>query len=77
MRVRIARGDDEIELARRPQHAAPARSSDGTWADVAPLRVDTIKADLVGIFRVSRPAPIEGDLFEGDRELGCRNDVVS
>ena len=30
---------------------------------------DAIKADLVGIFRLSRPAPAEGDVIAGDREL--------
>ena len=32
-------------------------------------RVETIKADLVGIFRLSRPAPLVGDLLEEGREL--------
>jgi acetyl-CoA carboxylase biotin carboxyl carrier protein len=47
------------------------------------VRLDAIKADLVGIFHLSRPAPSEGDLLEGDRELayiealGIRNPVRS
>ncbi|MGA8097123.1 MAG: 2-amino-4-hydroxy-6-hydroxymethyldihydropteridine diphosphokinase [Candidatus Cybelea sp.] len=69
-RLRIARGDDYIELAARPRRApATARSSGRASADSA-ARVDTIKADLVGIFHAGRPAPVEGEVFEADRELG-------
>ncbi len=69
-RLRIARGDDYIELAARPRRApATARSSERASADSA-ARVDTIKADLVGIFHAGRPAPVEGEVFEADRELG-------
>jgi 2-amino-4-hydroxy-6-hydroxymethyldihydropteridine diphosphokinase len=70
VRVRVSRGEDEIELARRLHPALAPRSSDGAAADLAPLRVDEIKADIVGIFHARRPAPVEGDRFEGDRELG-------
>jgi 2-amino-4-hydroxy-6-hydroxymethyldihydropteridine diphosphokinase len=71
VRVRILRGEDEIEVARRQQHAdRPRRSSDRAVGDATPLRFDTIKADLVGVFHLSRPAPFEGETFDGDRELG-------
>jgi 2-amino-4-hydroxy-6-hydroxymethyldihydropteridine diphosphokinase len=69
VRVRIQRGEDEIEVVRRARSSA--RSSDDESApESAAARVDTIKADLVGIFRVGRPLPMEGDVFDGDRELG-------
>jgi acetyl-CoA carboxylase biotin carboxyl carrier protein len=71
VRLRIVRGDDEIELGRRRRHAdRPGRENDRAAADAATQRFDTIKADLVGIFHLSRPAPAEGEIFDGDRELG-------
>ncbi len=70
-RVRVRCGDDDIEIAVAPRAVAfPFRSDDRPAADAPAQRVDTIKADLVGIFHVSRPTPIEGELFDGDRELG-------
>ncbi len=71
VRVRITEGEDEIEILRAPRHvAATPRSSEQAPVDGARLRIDTIKADLVGIFHSGRPAPAEGDAFESDRELG-------
>lgn len=70
-RVRVRRGDDDVEIAvssQRPRLSP--RSDDRPAADQPPQRVDTIKADLVGIFHASRPTPVEGDLVDGDRELG-------
>ena len=70
-RLRIARGDDYIEIAAGPRRApATARSSERAAADSGAARIDTIKADLVGIFHAGRPAPVEGEVFDGDRELG-------
>lgn len=87
VRVRVEREDEEIEVARYGKHAVPAMaapSADGAAVpEPPPLRVDAIKADLVGIFRLSRPTPLEGDQLEGDRELafvealGMRNPVRS
>jgi biotin carboxyl carrier protein len=86
VRVRIERDDEEIEVARYRKSAVAAAgvSADGVpAAEPPPLRVDAIKADLVGIFRLSRPTPVEGELLEGDRELafvealGMRNPVRS
>jgi len=87
VRVRVERENEEIEVARYRKHAVPAAvapTSDGVAvAEPPPLRVDAIKADLVGIFRLSRPTPLEGELLEGDRELafvealGMRNPVRS
>ena len=85
MRLRIEWEDDHIELA-RPQRAVEVRPelpADLTTLAAAPVRLDSIKADLVGIFHLSRPAPAEGDLLEGERELayiealGIRNPVRS
>ena len=70
VRVRIERKSDEIELARRRQYVdRPRRANDRAISDATALRFDTIKADLVGIFHLSRPAPSEGETFDGDREL--------
>jgi 2-amino-4-hydroxy-6-hydroxymethyldihydropteridine diphosphokinase len=70
VRVRIVRGDDEIEVGRRRHADRPRAANDRTIADATPARFDTIKADLVGVFHLSRPAPSEGQTFDGDRELG-------
>ncbi|HEY1978299.1 MAG TPA: hypothetical protein VGG89_17230 [Candidatus Baltobacteraceae bacterium] len=87
VRVRVERGDEDIEVARYRKTGVPVgavASSDGAVApEPPPLRVDAIKADLVGIFRLSRPTPLEGELLDGDRELafvealGMRNPVRS
>ena len=88
VRLRISdASDNAIELRR----AAGARgtsehaSSNGAAAaeSVPPRAVDTIKSDLVGIAHLSKPAPAEGGLLDGDRELayvealGIRNPVRS
>jgi 2-amino-4-hydroxy-6-hydroxymethyldihydropteridine diphosphokinase len=71
VRVRIARPNNEIEVARRPPEAtAAAHSTNRAPAEAIPPRIDTIKADLVGIFHASRPALAEGEPLDGDRELG-------
>ena len=67
VRVRIERADYEIEVARQP-HEAAAETAEPP-AEKPASRVETIKADLVGIFRLSRPAPLVGDLLEEGREL--------
>ncbi len=69
LRVRVQRADLDIEVAAKP-HRSPERSGDRTPADSSIARIDTIKADLVGIFHAGRPVPVEGDVFEADRELG-------
>jgi 2-amino-4-hydroxy-6-hydroxymethyldihydropteridine diphosphokinase len=71
VRVRIDRPDETIEITCRSRTAgASAHTNDGVAAQAQPPKIDAIKADLVGIFHVSRPAPLEGDRFEADRELG-------
>jgi Biotin-requiring enzyme len=85
LRLRIEREAEEIELGRRHMHPdlVPPVPSDLALVESVPLRLDAIKADLVGIFHLSRPAPSPGDLLEGDRELayvealGIRNPVRS
>jgi acetyl-CoA carboxylase biotin carboxyl carrier protein len=86
MRLRIEREDGHIELGRRARHPESALQSRSELAgalEAAPVRLDVIKADLVGVFHLSRPVPAEGDLLEGDRELayiealGIRNPVRS
>ncbi len=70
LRVRIEQPGVEIEVRRRaPGVPLPAGNSEGNPAEAAALRVEAIRADLVGIFHLSRPAPIEGELLEEDREL--------
>ncbi|HLX25959.1 MAG TPA: 2-amino-4-hydroxy-6-hydroxymethyldihydropteridine diphosphokinase [Candidatus Cybelea sp.] len=68
-RVRVERGDEAIEVTAGGRGLSSLRSREAT-AESASARVDTIKADLVGIFHLSRPAPSDGDAFDGDRELG-------
>ena len=85
LRLRIEREGEEIELGRRSLHPdlVPAVPEDLSALEAAPLRLEAIKADLVGVFHLSRPASNEGDLLEGDRELafiealGIRNPVRS
>ena len=85
LRLRIEREGEEIELGRKALHRdqVPELPADLHAHDALPLRVDRIKADLVGIFHLSRPVPGEGDLLESDRELayiealGIRNPVRS
>lgn len=69
VRVRIERPGEEIEVARRVRRAVTAGEAHAL-GEQAPARVETIKADLVGIFHLSRPAPVEGELLDEDRELG-------
>jgi 2-amino-4-hydroxy-6-hydroxymethyldihydropteridine diphosphokinase len=70
-RVRIERGDDAIEISvGGPTRWNDARSRGDGASETGSARVDTIKADLVGIFHLSRPAPADGDALDADRELG-------
>jgi acetyl-CoA carboxylase biotin carboxyl carrier protein len=72
-RLRVKRDGEELEIVRRRPERAPARAAvagNGEAAPGAARRLDTIKADLVGIFHLGRPAPVEGEVLEEDRELG-------
>jgi biotin carboxyl carrier protein len=85
LRLRIERESEEIELGRKTLHRdqVPELPADLRAPEAASVRVDKIKADLVGVFHLSRPVPAEGDLLENDRELayiealGIRNPVRS
>lgn len=85
VRLRIEdENEDALEFRRRPQHAPVRANSEAPAAPAAsPLNLHPIKADLVGVFRLSRPAVIEGELLDSDRELayvdalGIRNPVRS
>jgi biotin carboxyl carrier protein len=85
LRLRIEREGEEIELGRRALHPdlVPEIPYDLRLIEAQPIRADQIRADLVGIFHLSRPMPSEGDLLESDRELafiealGIRNPVRS
>jgi biotin carboxyl carrier protein len=70
MRVRIERPGEEIEVARRPCASGVRPGASDRVVAETPPKLDPIRADLVGIFHLSRPAPLEGDVFDGDRELG-------
>jgi hypothetical protein len=75
--IRIERDDSTVELGRHVRTAVPVA------AEAPATRVDTIRADVVGIFRLARPAPIAGESLSADRELahiealGIRNPVHS
>lgn len=70
--VAIERDDDRVELRRRPQAAAEpdVRAAGPPEEDPGEPRYDAIKAGYVGIFRLGRPVPVEGERLEADRELG-------
>lgn len=76
--------EDAIEFRRRPKPAPSAQPSQPHGPAVPePANLHPIKADLVGVFRLSRPNVAEGDVLDGDRELayvdalGIRNPVRS
>ncbi|HET6894656.1 MAG TPA: 2-amino-4-hydroxy-6-hydroxymethyldihydropteridine diphosphokinase [Candidatus Baltobacteraceae bacterium] len=76
--------EDAIEFRRRPKLVPSAQPSQPHGPAVPePANLHPIKADLVGVFRLSRPNVAEGDVLDGDRELayvdalGIRNPVRS
>jgi 2-amino-4-hydroxy-6-hydroxymethyldihydropteridine diphosphokinase len=70
VRIRIERPGEDIEVGRCVRYVGPpVNTAEGTPVEPAALRVDAIKADLVGIFHLGRPAPVEGEFLEEDREL--------
>ncbi|MBV9232507.1 MAG: 2-amino-4-hydroxy-6-hydroxymethyldihydropteridine diphosphokinase [Candidatus Eremiobacteraeota bacterium] len=70
VRAKIERPGSEIELRRSANRQRSSPDSGGRSGSSEPGRLDTIKADLVGIFHLSRPTPAQGESFESDRELG-------
>ena len=70
--VRIERAGDEIELRRRAHAVTEAelRQDAPIAVESAEPSLEAIKAGYVGIFRLGRPTPVEGELLDADRELG-------
>jgi acetyl-CoA carboxylase biotin carboxyl carrier protein len=86
-RLRVRDGETEIEV-RRASHSAPVRASQAAPAEpaarpVAERTADVVSSDVVGIVRLARPAIVEGQELDEDRELafvetlGIRNPVRS
>lgn len=86
LRLRIERDGGHVELRRRVDGRIRETAMPEVQASVATVRaehIEPIKADLVGIFHLSRPLPFRGELLDTDRELayvealGIRNPVRS
>lgn len=87
VRLRIEDANEDAVEFRRHFGPSPAAEEQGEGAAAAQpqaaLQLEAVKADLVGIFHMSRPAVHEGEMLEGDRELayvealGIRNPVRS
>lgn len=70
VRLRIEEpNEDAVEFRRKAAAAAPSAPAEETPAEPPRGRIEGIKAELVGIVHLSRPAPAEGDVLTGDREL--------
>jgi len=88
-RLRVRDGETEIELRRSPLGGGPVSAAVAVEGDRSAERAgvirpaDLVTSDVVGIVRLRRPAPVEGQELEGDRELafvetlGIRNPVRS
>jgi acetyl-CoA carboxylase biotin carboxyl carrier protein len=88
-RLRVRDGETEIELRRASPGRGPVSVAALVEADrsadraVAMRPAELVTSDVVGIIRLRRPAPIEGEELDGDRELafvetlGIRNPVRS
>lgn len=80
-RLVIERADERVEIARRPRFESVPLTESVPAEE--PHRIDRLSADLVGIVRLSRPTPVQGETLAGDRELayvealGIRNPVRS
>jgi acetyl-CoA carboxylase biotin carboxyl carrier protein len=73
VRLRIERETETFEVMRASSASLPVAASDGeSAADVPaePSHAETIRAGLVGVLRMGRPAPHAGEVFNEDRELG-------
>lgn len=85
-RLRVRDGETEIEV-RRAGRAAPrvpaAPPAEPASRPVTERRADVVASDVVGIVRLARPAIVEGQELDEDRELafvetlGIRNPVRS
>jgi biotin carboxyl carrier protein len=86
-RLRVRDGETEIELRRAnhvaPRPAAPAPVADAPRSAGERRTADVVASDVVGIVRHARPAVVEGQELDEDRELafvetlGIRNPVRS
>jgi biotin carboxyl carrier protein len=70
VRLRIERDGEEFEIRRPATPAAPPAAAAESPAPATALNIQTVRADLVGIFHFSRSPIGEGDRLDGDRELG-------
>jgi 2-amino-4-hydroxy-6-hydroxymethyldihydropteridine diphosphokinase len=86
VRLRIEDENEDAVEFRRHFGPSPASEEQGDGAAAQAqtvVQLEPIKADLVGIFHMSRPAVHQGEVLEGDRELayvealGIRNPVRS
>lgn len=84
MRLRIEDpGEDAVELRRKSVAPPRAAAQAAEPPAPAPVNLERIKADLVGVVHFTRPAVAEGEQLAGDRELayvealGIRNPVRS
>jgi acetyl-CoA carboxylase biotin carboxyl carrier protein len=86
-RLRVRNGETEIEV-RRTSHAAPVRVPQAAPPEpasrpTAERQADVVASDVVGIVHLARPAIVEGQELDEDRELayvetlGIRNPVRS
>jgi acetyl-CoA carboxylase biotin carboxyl carrier protein len=70
VRLRIEREGEEFEIRRPAVPGLPIPVEPSAPTPTARRNVESVRADLVGIFHFSRPTVFEGDAIEGDRELG-------
>jgi 2-amino-4-hydroxy-6-hydroxymethyldihydropteridine diphosphokinase len=87
VRLRIEEeNEDAVEIRRQTtaaQQTQEQADAAAAGAPAAPLHLEPVKADIVGIFHLTRPHVGEGDVLDGDRELayvealGIRNPVRS
>ncbi len=85
MRMRIEDEEENAIELRRQAVAAPRRAPKNEQPEqtLPKIDIDAIRADIVGIVHLARPAVKEGDRIDGDRELafvealGIRNPVRS
>lgn len=70
VRLRIERDGEEFEIRRPTLPSAAVPVQDEAPAPPSNLNVETVRADLVGIFHFSRPVVAEGEEFFIGRDLG-------
>lgn len=68
--LRIERDAETFEVRRAAFIPQPANGQPAAETPAAPARSEMIRAGLVGILRMARPAPHAGEVLPDDRELG-------